>query len=397
VRFSNECYQMLKVIDQRFPMLREAQRRGLALWVYGTILARSACQNAVITALLAEGKFETLRQLLREWLYDGKDRAAPCQTSLEIEACFRPLVCWFLSLWQGSELALALDPTLHGDRVVSLTISVLYRGSAIPLAWQIVPANRKGPWLEQILRLFDLLAEVLPKQLHVLILADRALWSPRLWARLKAHGFHPIIRLQNNATFQPVGRERQPAINLLPGPGSAWIGSGTAFRNRNEQQIGTIVVVWALGEEEPWVLLTDLPPDKVGAWWYSLRVWIELGFRALKSMGWQWQRTRRVEPARVRRHWLVLAVATLWVIASGTREEDAERLGLPPGRVHKAPEQVGAIFVRKVSVFARGLSSLQRQLRNGYLRRRLWLKPETWPQPPPDLLITFHPIAQSSA
>lgn len=66
MRFSNECYQMLKVIDQRFPMLREAQRRGLALWVYGTILARSACQNAVITALLAEGKFETLRQLLRE-------------------------------------------------------------------------------------------------------------------------------------------------------------------------------------------------------------------------------------------------------------------------------------------------------------------------------------------
>ena len=30
--------------------------------------------------------------------------------------------------------------------------------------------------------------------------------------------------------------------------------------------------------------------------WYMLRFWIELGFRALKSVGWQWQNTRRTDP-----------------------------------------------------------------------------------------------------
>jgi hypothetical protein len=40
-------------------------------------------------------------------------------------------------------------------------------------------------------------------------------------------------------------------------------------------------------------------------------MWIEFGFRALKGLGWRWERTRRTDPDRVARHWLVLAVATL--------------------------------------------------------------------------------------
>ncbi|HEY7033017.1 MAG TPA: transposase [Thermomicrobiales bacterium] len=52
-------------------------------------------------------------------------------------------------------------------------------------------------------------------------------------------------------------------------------------------------------------------PAAVGVLWYGLRMWIEVGFRALKGLGWRWERTRRTDPDRVARHWLVLAVATL--------------------------------------------------------------------------------------
>ena len=37
-----------------------------------------------------------------------------------------------------------------------------------------------------------------------------------------------------------------------------------------------------------WIVLTDLAPQDAGVRWYGLRVWIELGFRALKGVGWQW-------------------------------------------------------------------------------------------------------------
>ena len=99
------------------------------------------------------------------------------------------------------------------------------------------------------------------------------------------------------------------------------------------------MATWVKGQDDPWVLLTDLPPDEADPSWYSMRFWIEEGFRDIKSMGWQWQRTRRTDPARVARHWLALAVATLLTLLCGTRVEDAEILGKAPGNL-RAPRGV---------------------------------------------------------
>lgn len=387
MRLPSEWYQMQQTIAQHFPELRPAQQRGLALWVYGAILARSACQNAVIAALLAVGPWYSLRQHLREWLYDGQDKAAPCQTQLDVAPCFAHLLKWLLSWWQGPQLALAIDATLHGDRVVALVVSVLYRGSAIPVAWQILPANKKGPWLPPILTLLQLLAPVVPQSMKVLVLADRGLWSPRLWQQIEALGWHPLLRVKNNTSFQPLGGCRLPAQRLVPGAGYAWVGQGTAFRRPKAHRFGTLLVVWGEAQVEPWMVLTDLAPAAIGVSWYGLRVWVELGFRALKGVGWQWQHTRRTDPTRVARHWLVLAVAMLWVMAYGTRGEDAAAQGLPPGRLRMPPPAPQGR--RKVSVFHQGLSWLQHQLGRGRLWRRLWLVPEPWPAPMVGLQITY--------
>ena len=205
MRFPREWYQMEQNIAQYFPDLRPAQQRGLTLWVYGTILAHSACQNAVITALLAFGIWHSLRQYLREWLYDGKDKAARCKTEVDVTLCFAPLLRWLLSWWQGPQLALAIDPTLHGDRVTALVVSVLYRSSAIPIAWHILPANEKNPWIPPILKLLQQLQPAVPQTMTVLVLTDRGLWSPRLWKQIRALGWHPLMRVKNNTSFQPQG------------------------------------------------------------------------------------------------------------------------------------------------------------------------------------------------
>jgi hypothetical protein len=48
------------------------------------------------------------------------------------------------------------------------------------------------------------------------------------------------------------------------------------------------------------------------------------GFKLLKRGGWQWQATRMTEPDRVERPWLVLAVATRYVLAVGGEADEAE-------------------------------------------------------------------------
>jgi hypothetical protein len=149
------------------------------------------------------------------------------------------------------------------------------------------------------------------------------------------------------------------------------------------------MVVWDHDQQRPWVLLTDLRPRQVGTAWYGLRMWVELGFRARKSVGWRWEHTRRTDPARIARHWLVLAVATLWTLAVGTRVEDARQQGRDPAHLHRPPQGVIPPRARHRSVFARGWARLCRQLHRGRLWTGLWLPPETWPTALPRLLMHY--------
>ena len=373
MRLPRECYQMQQVIETHLPHLSRSQLAGLVLWVCGTILAGSACQNAVAAALSTKGNWDNLRQRLREWLYDGGDRARPCQTELDVSLCFAPLLRWVLTWWCSDRLALAVDPTLKGDDTTAIVISVVYRGCAIPVAWRILHANKPGAWMDPIVELLQALAPAVPEDMTVIVLCDRGLASPKLWKQILAQGWHPYMRYPENVTFCAEGGRRLPARAFVPRPDTAWTGSGTAFSKATVKRRCTLLAVWYVEQEEPWIILTDLPPDEVGVSWYALRFWIELGFKAVKSLGWQWQKTRRTDPARISRHWFVLSVATLLTLAYGTRVEDAYDRRLAPGSLRAPPRALAPTHRssrekpgRTVSVIRYGIAWLR------------WLRPR-WP------------------
>ena len=344
-----------------------------------------------------------MRQYLREWLYDGSDRARPCRTELDVSLCFAPLLRWVLAWWRSGRLALAVDPTLKGDQTTAIVISVVYRGCAIPVAWRIMRANRPGAWMDPIVELLQALAPAVPDEMTVIVLCDRGLASPKLWQQILAQGWHPYMRYPKNITFCAQGGRRLPARAFVSRPDTAWVGSGTAFADAKRRC--TLLAVWYAEPEEPWIILTDLPPEAVGVSWYALRFWIELGFKAVKSLGWKWDKTRRTDPARVSRHWLVLSVATLLTLAYGTRVEDAQDRRIAPANLRTPPKagpvlDTGALAPthlnpwrrprRTVSVIRHGIDWLRRLLLRGRLWSRVWLLPEPWPQPKPNLEITRH-------
>jgi hypothetical protein len=151
------------LLEAHLPDLRPAQQRGLATWVAGTLAAGSSCEQAVLAALEPLGEPEhATRARLREVLRDGADRAAPCAVELAVEACFAPLLAWVVGWWVGEVLPLAIDATsLHGRQVV-VSVSVLYRGSAIPVAWVVMPHHGKGAWMPHLQRLLGRLAPAVP-------------------------------------------------------------------------------------------------------------------------------------------------------------------------------------------------------------------------------------------
>ena len=114
----------------------------------------------------------------------------------------------------------------------------------------------------------------------------------------------------------------------------------------------------------------------------------------LKSVGWQWQRTRRTSPERISRHWLVLSVTTLLALAYGTRVEDAFDRKIAPGSLRAPPKCLASTHRdsrsrpgRTVSLVRHGIGWLRRLMHRGRLWSRVWLLPEPWPELKPGLEI----------
>ena len=144
---------------------------------------------------------------------------------------------------------------------------------------------------------------------------------------------------------------------------------------------GTLLGWWGLGHKEPWLILSDLPPQQGDASWYGLWSWIEQGFKDSKSGGWQWQHTRMEDPQRATRLWLAIAVATLWLLRVGGSAEVAA-VAPPASRPIWRYEQMCRQCWGKSSVFARGLRGiLIALLKHGRLPLGQWM-PEPCPQLP---------------
>ena len=327
----------------------------------------------------------------------GATGRVPAKTELDVSLCFAPLLRWVLVWWRSGRLALAIDPTLKGTDTTAIVISVVYRSCAIPVAWRILRANKPGAWMDPIVELLQALAPAVPQDMSVIVLCDRGLTSPKLWRQICAQGWHPYIRYPKKVTFCVDGGRRLPARTFVPRPDTGWIGIGTAFSKATVKRRCTLIAVWYVEQDEPWIILTDLPPEQAGMSWYALRFWIEVGFKAVKSAGWQWQRTRRTDPARISRHWLVLSVAAMLTLAYGTRVEDTFDRKTSPDSLRTPPKVLAPTHRsswsrpgRTVSIIGYGIYWLNKLMHQGRLWRRVWLLPEPWPEPKPNLEITCH-------
>ena len=142
---------------------------------------------------------------------------------------------WVLSLWKSGDLALAIDPTTLSDRLCAIVVSAVCRGCAIPAAWVVMPANKKGKWMDPTVKPLDSLSVAIPKSMRAIVMADRGLISPKLWKKIHKLGWHPYMRLRVNTTFRLAGGMRTPARRPVSGPGSSFIWSGSAFRAKSKR------------------------------------------------------------------------------------------------------------------------------------------------------------------
>ncbi|MGI8550807.1 MAG: hypothetical protein ACR2PL_08485 [Dehalococcoidia bacterium] len=104
-----------------------------------------------------------------------------------------------LALWSVG-MVLARSCALSAVSLV-LAASVVYRGCAIPVAWTMLPANQQHAWRGEWLGLLHRLWRSIPRGETVIGLADRGLYAPWLYRRIRRIGWHPFLRVNLGGTF----------------------------------------------------------------------------------------------------------------------------------------------------------------------------------------------------
>lgn len=310
-----------------------------------------------------------------------------------MHTCFGPLVRWVLAWWAPAErrLVLAMDATTLGQRFTVLVISVVYRGCAIPVAWTVVSALTKGAWRPHWEALFTHLQDSVPADWTVLVLADRGLYARWLYRHICTLGWHPFLRINQQGQCRPLEEPRFRSLStIVPQVGMRWSGSVDCFAGPGSRLRCTLVACWDAPHRDPWLILTDLPPEVADAAWYGMRTWIECMFRSTKRGGWQWHQTKMTDPERASRLWLAIAVATLWVVSVGGEADAA----LPASSLEELPllhvarrRARRAARPRLLRCFRRGVLTILAALLQGDPLPLGRFLPEPWPCSTPSVAL----------
>jgi hypothetical protein len=379
-------------VSTYLPHLSAPQVTILVLWSVGIVLAQSCGLSTVATLLayLLDCTMGSMREHLRDGYRDaahkGGVQRGRKRRSLEVQSCFAPLLRWVVAWWDpnGPRLAVVLDASTLGQRFTILTISVVVRGCAIPVAWHIVEATRAGAWRAHWEALLAQLEGAVPADWLVIVLADRGLYAKWLFAAIQQLGWHPYLRINRQGHYRPAAAATfRPLSQVVTAVGQHWAGVVTCFATRERQLSCTLLARWDAGYRDPWLIVTDLPPAMADVAWYGLRAWIECGFKDAKRGGWHWEQTKMRDPRRAERVWLAMALATLWTVSVGCPAEaslpmpDLDTLPATHVARRRTPRRQRG---RALSCFRQGRLLIVAALCGGQVVPQGRLVPEPWPE-----------------
>ena len=219
---------------------------------------------------------------------------------------------------------MALDTSLLWNQYCLIRLSVVYRGRAVPVVWEVIAHRSSSVPHEAYAALLDAVPAVLPAGAKVVFLADRGFADTELLAQLRRVGWHFRIRLK--ATFS-VLRPGQPACkaeDFSLAPGRALFLHNVAITTASFGPV-SLALARHTKNGEYWYIVSDEPTSVFTFAEYGRRFDIEENFLDDKSHGFQLQSSLVREAEALTRLCFVLAVATLYLVAQGTQVVAAQK------------------------------------------------------------------------
>jgi hypothetical protein len=338
----------------------ESTQERLALLVTGIIGSERVSPARIARALQTLGVSEASTESI-----ERRVRRIENDPEITDVLCFHPLVWQRLRWGRPTELRLAIDPTTQDDRVVLLTVSVQYRGRALPLVWVAWPANQPlvgARFWARVATLLDQVAKLLPARVRVIWLADRAFGTPQFTDQVVARGWDYVVRVQGQTHYRDRGGREGRLRSLVTHRRQRCKLRGQVFKKRGWRE-AAVVVYWGKHHKTPLCLVTSLRAAWEVIALYRQRYAIEAFFRDCKRAGWEWERNQVTCLAHTQRLLVGLALATWLTVGVGTQVA-AECLARPATPRRTRPD------LAKYSLFTLGLRRL-REWWTGWCHSRL--------------------------
>lgn len=332
--------QFLRLV-QHFSCLGAWQKRALALWCCGIVLAESCQINAIADALLNQQgvSVEAIVKRLGRFLSNPR---------ISDETLSGTWVKWIVQTYGAQHLVILVDETKLSTHLSVMMVGLAYQQRAIPLLWRCY-APHDYPSEGQVALITELVTRLrllLPEEITFTVQADRGIGnSPNLIRELEHLKVRYLLRVQGQTRLRLRNGHIHALVSLVK-PGEMWCGRAEVFKNAGWLLL-YVRLEWRMGEKSPWCLVTNCIWEQSRH--YAIRAWHEHSFRDLKSFGFKWDVSHVWQPAHAHRLLFVLALTYTWVLSQAIHFTTPERLS--PSRT--APRQ---------SLFRRGLRWIRQQI-----------------------------------
>jgi len=200
-----------------------------------------------------------------------------------------------------------------------LLIAIAFRGRAVPLAWTWIPCARGHSSAWRQLALLTYVHHLIPPDTPVLLVGDAEFGAVQVLQQLETWTWRYVLRQKaNNQVRRTPHDPWQDFGRVVDRPGQSVWWPNARLTAKYDHPVN-LLAYWQAGEDEPWLLATNLltPTDTQRA--YRRRMWIEELFGDLKGHGFDLGSTHLRHVARLSHLTLLVVLLYVWLLLAGVR------------------------------------------------------------------------------
>jgi hypothetical protein len=299
----NQLYATwFEFLSQLLPQERITRIRNLAWLISGMALSRSVGLSHIAAVLPSNARLLSVVKRLDRFLENP---------AFTVRKWYEPSVRQLLQERGDQVLHLIIDSSQIGFDKQWLVVALAYRHRALPLAWEWVGSTKGHSPAAQQLRLLAYVRTLMPQGRCVLLVGDAEFSSMPVLQQLEAWGWQYVLRQRGQILVRPeVYGTWQPLQTLITACAThRWLYHWQV--TGQQSHLTNLLLYWAQGERQPWLLVTNLPAWKPAWHAYRRRMWIEQLFGDVKGHGVHFDATHLRDPEKLSR--LAFAVVLLYL------------------------------------------------------------------------------------